>query len=188
MRNVNVCEKRMNVFASNCGKCNGSMQWVKKLFSSVDGSDMLLLASIGLAAFWLLKPSRKKPIISDPTSARIESQLIAAGLSPRAAKMWRAVAQFETGNYTSNLFHTAHNLFGMKHPQRRETRSTGRTGSGFATFDSLTDSVDDLVLYMREFNYPLDFDSVEALVSFMKQKGYFEEPLSYYLPGVQVYA
>lgn len=151
------------------------------------GSDILLPALTGLAVFWLLKPSRKKPTTSDPTSARIESQLIAAGLSPRTAKMWRAVAQFETGNYTSNLFHTAHNLFGMKHPERRETLSTGRTVSGFAVYDTPADSVGDLVLYMREFHYPFDFDSVEALVSFMKSKGYFEEPLGYYLKGVQVY-
>lgn len=74
----------------------------------------------------------------------------------------------------------------MKMPQRRETTATASVPpKGFASYPSRSAGVDDIVLYMREFNYPQHFDSVEALVTFMKSKGYFEEPFGYYLDGVK---
>lgn len=74
----------------------------------------------------------------------------------------------------------------MKMPVKRETTAVAAVPTkGFASYPSRVAGADDIVLYMREFNYPQHFDSVEALVTFMKQKGYFEEPFGYYLDGVK---
>lgn len=74
----------------------------------------------------------------------------------------------------------------MKAPQKRDTTATGSVPpKGFASYPSRAAGVDDILHYMREFHYPHHFDSVEALVTFMKSKGYFEEPYEYYLRGVK---
>lgn len=74
----------------------------------------------------------------------------------------------------------------MKFPQKRDTTATASVPpKGFASYPSRVSGVDDILHYMREFNYPTHFASVEALVSFMKSKGYFEEPYDYYLNGVK---
>jgi uncharacterized FlgJ-related protein len=102
--------------------------------------------------------------------------------------MWIAVSQFETGNFTSHLFLNHNNFFGMKFPRKRETTAAyAIPPNDFAHYNSQADSVDDLLLYLREWNYPSDFSSIDSLIEFMKSKGYFEEPLTYYLTGVQTY-
>jgi hypothetical protein len=40
---------------------------------------------------------------------------------------------------------------------------------------------------MHEFRYPRSFPSLEEQVSFMKQKGYFEEPFTEYLALVKAW-
>lgn len=85
---------------------------------------------------------------------------------------WRAISSMETDKYRSRVFNELNNALGMKHPRERATLSvegTDLNGSGvwWATFNTATDSVADLVLYLREFNYPTKFDSLYDLVSFM---------------------
>lgn len=121
---------------------------------------------------------RKKATFSGP-AATIKSILTGAGYSDRMANWWAAVSNLETGKWTSRLYTVYHNMFGMKQPLLRFTYSRGATQSpqGYASFDSDADSVKDLIAYMQHFNYPKDFDSIDAMVSFMKSKGYFEDPL-----------
>lgn len=60
-------------------------------------------------------------------------------------------AVLETGNFTSNLFITNNNLFGMKHPSVRETTSTGKK-NGYACYDHWIDSVKDMVLFQEFYS------------------------------------
>lgn len=109
----------------------------------------------------------------------IQSLLTTAGYSDRVAHWWTAVSNLETGAWTSKLYKSFHNLFGMKQPKTRFSYSLGETLSpkGYASFSSDADSVRDLIAYMDEFNYPKDFNSIDDLVAFMKSKKYFEDPL-----------
>lgn len=125
-----------------------------------------------------LAPSPSKAINA------ITEILQSAGYSSRMASFWVGVSDFETGQWTSPLYVNSFNMFGMKQPKKRETLSIGATTSGFARFDSIEDSVRDLVLYMEEFNYPNDFPNLQAMISFMKSKGYFEESEDFYYKGV----
>lgn len=100
----------------------------------------------------------------------------------RTAKYWKIVSAMETAGWSSDLYLKSNNLFGMKMPQVRDTTASGETASGFARFDSPKDSVRDLVLYLKEFNYPTQFASLRQLVDFMGTKGYYgtESSDSYY--------
>jgi hypothetical protein len=125
----------------------------------------------------LLLAFRRKT--SSSAANQIKSILKSSGYSDRVATWWVAVSNLETGAWTSKLYKEAHNLFGMKQPLTRFTYSQGATSSppGYASFASDADSVKDLVAYMQQRLYPYDFDSIDAMVAFMKSKGYFEDPL-----------
>lgn len=115
----------------------------------------------------------------------ISNVLREGGYSDRVAKWWTAVSDLETGGWTSNLYTKNNNMFGMHQPLTRNTLSLGPDKNGWARFSSITDSVLDLILYMQTFSYPKDFATVDDMVTFMKSKGYFEEPYTQYLAGVK---
>lgn len=119
----------------------------------------------------------------------IQGGLQNEGFSRRQGYWWFLVSQMETAGFTSNLFRNFHNLFGMKQPAKRDTLSLGPTPSGFATFASDQDSVKDLALYLREFHYPYDFNTLDDQLKFMKSKGYFgDETLDSYRGKVIAWA
>lgn len=61
-----------------------------------------------------------------------------------------AQAVQESGNFTSSLFGRNHNLFGMKHPERRVTTSLGSVG-GYAYYATWVDSVVDYALWFQTY-------------------------------------
>jgi len=56
-----------------------------------------------------------------------------------------AQAILESGTFTSNIFKTKNNLFGMKVPGRRETTAINK--KGYASYSTWLDSVRDYKLY-----------------------------------------
>lgn len=155
---------------------------------------MLLLGVVILVLLYLglRKASASSPgkvISSNPEAKKVQSEIVsiltAAGYSSRMAQNWVRVSAFETGYWTSNLYRTKNNLFGMKQPEIRDTTSAGTPGvDTWAVFPSQAESVRDLVLYLKARNYPNDFPSLESQIAFMKEKSYFEEPFEYYYNGV----
>jgi len=91
---------------------------------------------------------------SAQTSARIYRYLIENGVPRQMALIIVAQAMHETGVYSSNLARNYNNYFGMMQPLKRETTSKGPTPKGFASYDSLEDSVADLMLWLKEFDAP----------------------------------
>jgi uncharacterized FlgJ-related protein len=58
-----------------------------------------------------------------------------------------SIAKHES-HFSSNLFRSNNNLFGMRNPKRRPTLSIQK-GDGWAKFQHWTHSVDDFMLYMK---------------------------------------
>jgi len=61
-----------------------------------------------------------------------------------------AQAILESGWFTSDIFKENNNLFGMKHPQVRETLSKG-VNRGHAVYDTWLDSVKDYALWQKYY-------------------------------------
>jgi hypothetical protein len=123
--------------------------------------------------------------LSSQVPALIKSIFLPAGYSDNMVRWWTAVSDLETGTWTSDLYKKYNNCFGMKMPKTRNTTAITPTPTGFASYNSASDSVKDIILYLKNFNYPLDFENVESLVTYMKKVGYFEEPYDQYLAGVK---
>lgn len=86
-----------------------------------------------------------------------------------------AQSRHETGAWSSDLIQRANNAFGMMHPTRRATFSTGPTTNGYATYDSLADSVKDYFLRQRTFNVPNTSDDRTYMAATVAS-GYAEDP------------
>jgi uncharacterized FlgJ-related protein len=63
------------------------------------------------------------------------------------ARVIYSIAKHES-HFSSNLFRSHNNMFGMKNPKRRPTLSTHK-GDGWAKFEHWTQSIDDFILYMK---------------------------------------
>lgn len=59
-----------------------------------------------------------------------------------------AQAILESGTFTSNIFKTKNNMFGMKVPKKRQTLAVNKRGyTGYATYASWIDCVKDYKMY-----------------------------------------
>lgn len=83
-----------------------------------------------------------------------------------------AQAKVETGNFTSAIFKSNHNLFGMKEAQRRLTTAL-ETQMGHARYETWKDSFYDYVIYYS--SYLRSLDTEEQYYDYLSQN-YAEDP------------
>jgi len=142
-----------------------------------------LLAVLGLFLF-LIRKNRKKIETLTPAQQwrTILNRTLLQSKYANLARYWFWISAFETGNFTSNLFKSANNPWGMMMPNKRKTTASGQFLSSrpWARYNSLEDAAKDIILYMDEFNYPTASPSFFSFVQTMKAKGYFEEPFDVY--------
>jgi len=167
-------------------------------------SVILLVSAFGLLILWIISRAAKSangaimaPTVNPkPNPSSVDQQidqivvlLTNAGYSPELARWFAAVSQHETGNFTSNLYRNANNLFGMGVPKvRRSTRSGEyKTADGrvYSAYSSTKSSIDDFIIYLQSMNCPVSFSTVDNLIAWMKGKGYFEDSLVNYIAGVK---
>lgn len=112
-------------------------------------------------------------------------------LDDTTVNLWLAVAAHETDGFTSTIFNQNNNAFSM-----RWCACGGSVGDprslaignryGHDVFSSVADSAKDLILYFKRLGWvQLNFATPEALVHYMKQKGFFVADESDYLAGVK---
>jgi hypothetical protein len=146
---------------------------------AVKYSKRLAVLAILFVALFLVLRSRKNQTMKD----KLTYWLRFAGFTHEMTKILVAQAAHETGNFTSPVFLANNNFFGMRHPKIRRTLSRG-SNLGHAKFDSLQDSVNDFAIWWTYFNMPREALNIEDYVLLLKQKGYYEAPVSEYLRGV----
>lgn len=151
---------------------------------------LLTIGLISLLLYLTSRKSLKNGPVESPSSKESDTviyqtivYLIASqGYSERMGYYWYLVAKMETDGFTSSLFRTFNNLFGMRCVEERQTTQTGCTTSNFGIYKNQQSSVDDLVLYLKARKYPSGFVSLYEMIQFMKSKNYFgnESIDSYY--------
>jgi len=127
----------------------------------------------------------KMTIISD-TAKVVYSLLIKNGFDSEQAKLIVAQAAHETNNFSSRIFRENNNLFGMKLAVIRPTLATGQN-RGHATFKSVSDSINDFMLYHKARALAPSFSSVTSYIDTLHKKNYFEADKEQYLNGVKLY-
>ena len=148
---------------------------------SLRGVVILLPLSVILLLIYIYL--RKKNTLNN--SGEIYSLLIRSGLNETLARFATAQAAHETNNFTSKIFKSNNNAFGMKYAGQVNAQSVK---NGYANYVSLNYSVADFVSwYSRHrtniLSLPLFINSLESYVRFLKNNNYFEAPESEYLKG-----
>jgi len=155
----------------------------------MDQKFLLGLPLLLVLFLFLIRRNRKKTEALTPAQnfRLILNKTLIQSKYANLARYWFWISAFETGNFTSNLFKSANNPWGMMMPKKRKTTASGQFLSSrpWARYNSLEDAAKDIILYMDEFNYPTFSPSFFAFVQTMKEKGYFEEPFDVYYSRAQ---
>lgn len=115
--------------------------------------------------------------------SRIVDTLIKYGVNPITATFVFCQAAHETGNFTSPLFFSNNNCFGMKPPQVY-TVAVGEQ-FGYAKYKSIEDSAQAMAIYLRAHNLAGGLSTIDQYVNNIHNQGYFEADLQEYLNGVK---
>lgn len=102
--------------------------------------------------------------------------IVSQGYSEAYARALTAQAWHETGNWTSNVWNQANNMFGMKVAQKRPQNNSGSYNS-YATYSSWEDGVLDRIALDTYFKTEKPEDNSQVLF-YMKEvqlKGYAED-------------
>ena len=91
-----------------------------------------------------------------------------------------AQSKLETGNFTSRLALDEKNLFGMGVPSKRKSLRIGEylapNGERFSVYKNWSDSVNDYLLYLEEFNFPTNLNTCRQFATALKKQGYATDP------------
>jgi uncharacterized FlgJ-related protein len=122
---------------------------------------LVILCIIAFTVSAYKKPETEKTIVVDvqtkyvkvnPDNEFSEVKLykFIESLNIRFPHIVMAQAVIETGSFTSNMFRTHNNLFGMTCPNRRPTTNIGEV-SGYAKFENWKQSVIDYALFQAAY-------------------------------------
>lgn len=100
------------------------------------------------------------------------------------SKWIEAQAKHETSNFTSRAFKELNNAFGMKHASKRKQLGID-SGDVYRKYSSLSESIQDLVLWFKDQNFPIDLNSPSDYAMELKNRGYYTDSYQNYYNGIK---
>lgn len=110
--------------------------------------------------------------------------LVSYGLAEGFAEIVVSQSAHETGGWSSAVFRSNNNGFGMRYPRIRQTTAVGEKG-GYSVYETVADSFKDIVFYLKYVRIPKAAEaSVSTYSEFLKMRKYYEDEFSNYANGV----
>lgn len=157
---------------------------LKHLRSSWHGWHLLLLPLALLFALWTVSKYLIKMISKNDIVSYCLSVLYKLNVTPATSRLIIAQAAHETGNFTSAVFQSNNNMFGMKYVGQANAEGEK---NGYANYKDLEQCLKDYVSYYTRSGYPKNYASVVAFVSDLKAHNYFEADTAEYINGVNYF-
>ena len=154
---------------------NGLLIWLKRspfiagLFLFVIGS---LIMQAMKKSMGMTKPTNLPPDFDQA----MQSAFAGSGYPTSTQYNWDAVAKMETGGFTSKLYATYNNPWGMRDGSGRANHQadTVQTNNGtFATYDTLQDAAEDIIDWMNAAHFSKASMSLGDFVIEMGNHGYY---------------
>jgi len=150
------------------------------------------LMLFGILLFYFLKKKNNTTsnTATRPTLNELEEILKTA--SPKnkdyspLAKYVFAQWQFESANFSSDLYKRAANASGMRVASQRKQAKIGESNK-YAVYKDWQQCAEDLVLWFDARNFPTMLSSLDNYVMDCKKRGYFTANEASYLAGVKRY-
>jgi len=148
---------------------------------------VLILATLSGIVLLILSLLKKK--ITMDKGLTIYSLIKAYGFNDILAMFVTSQAAHETAGFTSQIYISNHNAFGMKFVN--QALSIGEK-NGYANYKTIDDSVADFTRWYIKartnvLSLPLFINSLDSYVSFLKNRNYFEDAESNYLSGCKYF-
>jgi hypothetical protein len=142
----------------------------------------LLLAALftSLLKIW---SNRKGMITLSKDGGNIYRLLLAAGFQEKFAQWITAQAAHETGNFTSYIYLTNYNAFGMKFMNQKTALGEK---NGYAYYENFAGSVEDYKRLYKSYGF-VSVGTVENYIKFLKSRKYFEADENDYLIAVKYF-
>jgi len=100
-----------------------------------------------------------------------------------------AQAKHESANFTSKVYKTDNNPFGMKVPSKREFLGTpgmkASDGGNYAHYESDSVAFKDLLKWMRATRFPTDCETVEQYAAELRARKYYTDSLANYTKALK---
>jgi len=137
--------------------------------------EAFLLGLLSLCVLFLLGPILLRIKVKGAPQVlrdRVANYARYFGYSDYVVELLLAMSALESGRWTSNLYQTYNNPWGMKHPVRRPTTSAGPLSNGFAHYTTVDSAAKDIFLWLEYNNSPTFFWSLRDFVNWLQSKGY----------------
>jgi len=149
------------------------------------------ISLLGLLGFliWLFGLRKIGTTFQNPQAAQTPlSLLMTATANQELNKLLSMQSAHETAFWTSNIFKSNNNLFGMKPAKVRANQQHGEY-NGYASFNDYDSSIVDMLLWLNYNKLEtsgilLDSNNPFIYVSWLKQKGFFTDSIENYLNGM----
>ncbi len=159
------------------------------------GSLLLIL----LVVFVIFRYRKGKSQQSQPSEPEPDSDNMTPGmffdlvtdrlpdLSEDARLIVTAHAMHESGVFSSRVFLEDNNAFGMKMPEKRETTALTQDDKGFAVFDDVGSSIDDLKLWFDSHNESMEIDRPAAYAAKIREYEYYTDSYASYAASMKIH-
>lgn len=96
-----------------------------------------------------------------------------------------AQAKLESGNFTSNVYRTDNNMFGMKVGSSGTPGLKSPEGDHYEHYPHDAASLMDFLSWLEKKNFPLTVSSSDEYAIELRNRGYFTASLSLYQDGLK---
>lgn len=151
-----------------------------KFLISWRGYLLLLILVVGLWISLKMLKSQKRVNISNRILNKLNSL---PWYGTEMKKIIISQAAHETGNFTSFIFISNNNLFGMRQPEKRNTTSLGKKNN-YASFKDIESCIEDFNIYLEYVSLSKNYYSIKGYCEALKRKKYFEDSTENYIKGV----
>lgn len=124
---------------------------------------------------------RRKMTTINKDGGTIYRLLLNAGFSEKHAQWITAQSAHETANFSSYIYRINFNAFGMKY--MKQATALGEK-NGYAYYNDYSESVQDYNRLWKSWVFVSSLN-IESFVLFLKNKRYFEAPMTEYLAGMK---
>jgi uncharacterized FlgJ-related protein len=145
---------------------------------------LLLLALLLIALKTWISPKKMSTINNNVE--RYREQLVLLGFDPAFTYILISQAAHETANFTSNVFLSNSNMFGMRYPTKRKTTALQEL-NGYAYYTSIEEGLKDIRLYFDYAALKTNYKTIAEYCEALKNKKYFEALLTEYINGMNFF-
>lgn len=154
---------------------NGLLTWLKRS-PFIAGLFLFVIGSLIMQAMKKTMGMTKPNNLPADFDGAMHGAFPGSGYPTSAEYNWDAIAKMETAGFTSKLYATYNNPWGMRDGSGRPHHQAGtvQTSNGtFATYDTLQDAAEDIIDWMNAAGFSKAPLTLAAHVAEMGKHGYF---------------